>query len=287
MAFGRDLHRPVQRHAARFAAPPATWQEHWFEHDQNLRLVAYNDTVALYDDDAVNTDTGKWMLPFLTHLWLYAQHTYGTSGNRMGERLFSVSHQGRYSGGHPSTVYDSSHDFRNVIDVGSDNWDSPQYDLLTHETGHIVEFIAAGKHGSPAFPLWQDSKWMEFYGYDAYVALGLPDAAQKSYNTVTADSHVDNFPVPGTRWFRDWFYPLWRDRGHAQAMVNFFRLLGQYFPANGTDFARDMNWGEYIHFMSGAAGTDLKPLATKAFGWPADWEAQYQQAKLTFPHIKY
>ena len=284
---GGNCAGPVQRHPSKFAPPPTTWQEHWFEHNQNVRLVAYNDTVALYFDDAVNTDAGKWMLPFLTHLWRYAQRTYGNSGNRMGERLYSISHQGRYLGGHPSTVYDSSHDFRNVIDVGAQSWDSPQYGVLTHETGHIVEFIAAGKHGSPAFALWQDSKWMEFYIYDAYVALGMTDAARSAFDTLIADSHVDDFPVANTHWFRDWFYPLWRDDGHAQVMVNFFGLLGQYFPANGADFARDLNRGEFIHFMSGAAGTDLRPLAAKAFGWPADWEAQYQQAKLTFPQIKY
>jgi hypothetical protein len=48
-----------------------------------------------------------------------------------------------------------------------------------------------------------------------------------------------------------------------------------------------MNWGEYIHFMSGAAGTDLKPLATTAFGWSDVREAQYQEAKKDFPAVTY
>ncbi len=44
-----------------------------------------------------------------------------------------------------------------------------------------------------------------------------------------------------------------------------------------------MNWGEYVHFMSGAAGRDLKPLATKAFGWPGEWEEkQHQKARTEF-----
>ena len=48
-----------------------------------------------------------------------------------------------------------------------------------------------------------------------------------------------------------------------------------------------MNWGEFVHIMSGAAGQDLKLLATKAFGWPGEWEAQYEKARKDFPAIRY
>ncbi|WP_246038613.1 carbohydrate-binding protein [Chitiniphilus eburneus] len=267
----------------RFAAPPATWQEHWFEHQQNMALIAYNDTVAIYFDAEVNRDAGKWMLPYLTRMWQYAQKTYGTALST--DRLYSLHHESKYWGGHPSTVYDASHDYRNVSDVGGGNWINPQYEVVTHETGHVVESIASGKHGSPAFPLWGDSKWMEFYIYDAYVALGMTQQASDVYNRWIVGS--DSFPRAGTYWFRDWFYPLWRDHGHAQVMVKYFQLLGQYFPNNGRDYTRNLNWGEYIHFMSGAAGKDLKPMATQAFGWPAEREAQFQQAKRDFPNIRY
>jgi hypothetical protein len=285
---GGTCRGPVVPKPPKFPPPPATWQEHWFEHNQNLRLIAYNNTVAIYFDADVNRDAGKWMLPYLTRMWQYAQRTYGNSGNRMGsDRLFSIHHEGRFFGGHPSTVYDASHDFRNVSDVGSSNWINPQFEVVTHETGHVVESIAAGKHGSPAFSLWHDSKWMEFYIYDAYVALGMTGEAQSFFNRMTAASHTDDFPVAGAHWFRDWFFPLWRDHGHAQVMVNYFQLLGRFFPANGQNFARDLNWGEFVHFMSGAAGTNLKPLATQAFGWPAQWETQLQAAKRAFPQITY
>ena len=39
--------------------------------------------------------------------------------------------------------------------------------------------------------------------------------------------------------------------------------------------------------MSGAAGVDLRPLATTAFGWPAGWDAQFTQARADFPGITY
>jgi hypothetical protein len=48
-----------------------------------------------------------------------------------------------------------------------------------------------------------------------------------------------------------------------------------------------MNWGEYVHFTSGAAKKDLKALATTAFGWPSEWDAQLAAAKQKYPQITY
>jgi len=59
--------------------------------------------------------------------------------------------------------------------------------------------------------------------------------------------------------------------------------MSQYFPKNGMRYSRDMNWGEFVHFWSGAAGTNLKTLATNAFGWPSAWETMFQQAQRDFP----
>ena len=100
-------------------------------------------------------------------------------------------------------------------------------------------------------------------------------------------NNSDGFPRPGTHWFRDWFYPLWRDHGGAQVMARFFQLLAAHFPRSGGSYARDLNWGEYIHFTSGAAGTNLKVRATQAFGWTSQTEAQFQKARSDFPQITY
>jgi hypothetical protein len=273
-------------------SPPETWQEHWFEHNQLLHRVAYNDEVALYFDKDMPSSAAEWMLPFLTKLWHYTKETYGSFGPDGG--LYAVFHQGRYSGGHPSTYLDASHDYRNVIDCGPGPWDGTRtgiIDIPSHEVGHIVEGASRDIRESPAFDLWGDSKWAEFYQYDAYVALGRDADASRLFERFSRNT--DSFPRAGTHWFRDWFYPLWHDYGHAKVMVNFFRLLSQNFPTELQDdgkikaYSRRMNWGEYIHFMSGAAGTDLKPLATKAFGWPPEWETQYQKARTEFPKIKY
>jgi hypothetical protein len=269
----------------RLPAPPATWMEHWFEHVQNLKLIAYNDDVAIYFDDDVKG--GEWLFPFMTRLWRYTKATYDM-GPEAQNRLFSIHHDGKYGGGHPSTYFDASHDRRNVSDVGPGPWGAMSgfaIDGPSHESGHVVESANNGVHGSPAFPLWGDSKWMEFFQYDAYLGMGMAADAKRLFDKFTATT--DTFPRAGTHWFRDWFYPLWRDHGHAQVMVKFFKLLSMHFPKNGTSYSRDLNWGEFVHFMSGAAGTNLKELATTAFGWPPDREAQFNKARADFPMITY
>jgi hypothetical protein len=70
-------------------------------------------------------------------------------------------------------------------------------------------------------------------------------------------------------------------------MNRFFQLLGSDFPSSGGAYSRDMDWGEFVHFMSGAAGVDLLPLATEAFGWSVTWEAELQAARSAFPGITY
>lgn len=262
--------------------PPATWQEHWFEHNQNVKLIDFDECAAIYFDADVPLAQAEWIFPFVSKVWRYSLATYGAMGP---ERVYAIFHQGKYSGGHPSYYYDSSHDNRNVSDAGGGDWSDGNWDLTSHELGHIVESTASHtKYGSPAFGLWQDSKWMEFYQYDVYVGLGMTEHAEVVFDRFTNQS--DDFPRAGTRWFRDWFYPLWRDYGHAQVMVRFFSLLEQHYPAQNKRMGA-MNWGEYVHFTSGAAKKDLKPLATTAFGWPAEWETQLQQAKQKFPQITY
>jgi hypothetical protein len=264
------------------ATPPDTWQEHWFEHVQNVKLVQYDECAAIYFDDDMDESQASWIFPFVRDVWKYSLATYGSMGP---ERVYAIFHQGKYSGGHPSYYYDASHDNRNVSDVGGGNWSPGNWDVTSHELGHIVESTASHtKYGSPAFGLWGDSKWMEFYQYDVYVGLGMTEHAKVVFDRFTAAS--DDFPRAGTRWFRDWFYPLWRDHGHAQVMVRFFGLLEKHYAAQNKRMGA-MNWGEYIHFTSGAAGTDLKAQATTAFGWPAEWDTQLQQAKQKYPQITY
>jgi len=265
--------------------PPATWQEHWFDHNQIVTRVYYDNDLAVYFDNDVNRSI-TWMNTYIGDVWRYTKQTYGAFGS--DPRLFAVFHTGRYSGGHPSTYFDASHDFRNVIDAGPGPWTSGagnDLDLTTHEVAHIVEGAAKGVKNSPAFGIWRDSKWAEIFNYDVYNGLGRTADKNRWYNLMINNS--DNFPRANTFWFRDWFYPIYNTYGGKVALNNYFTLLSQCFVKNGNSYARNLNMGEFIHFWSGAAGTNLKPLATNAFGWTAEYESQFRQAQISFPCVTY
>jgi hypothetical protein len=271
-------------------APVQTWQEHWFEHVQFLSRVYYDSVLAVYYDNDVARSI-NWPNTFLKDVWQYSNTTYGKLYDT-DKRLYAIFHTGKYGGGHPSYYYDLSHDYRNVIDCGSNAsnaWTSGtgnDLDLTTHEIGHIVESTTHGTKGSPAFSLWKDSKWMEIYIYDVYKGLKRDADATRWFNLMSGT--VDNFPAPGTQWFKNWFYPVYDKYGGSAVLAKFFLLLSQHFPRNADNrYSRDLNWGEFIHFWSGAAGANLKAQATIAFGWPADWETQFNKAKTDFPGITY
>lgn len=269
------------------SAPPPSWQEHWFEHNQNVqRIFKDNDVAIYYDNDMCSTIS--WPFQYLGNVWRYTKKVYGSFGQE--NVLYAIFHAGKYGGGHPSTYFDSSHDYRNVIDCGTGNpaWTSGQgndLDIVTHEVAHIVESASKNIHGSPAFGIWGDSKWAEIFIYDVYLGLGKTADAQRWYNGCI--NTRDSYPRQNTAWFKDWFYPIYNNYGKSAVLNNYFVLLSQYFPKNGQDYARVINWGEFIHFWSGAAKTNLQQQATLAFGWTTEYDTQFKEAKKNFPNIIY
>jgi hypothetical protein len=151
--------------------------------------------------------------------------------------------------------------------------------------GHVVEGSSHEVHESPAFDIWGDSKWAEIFQYDVYMGIGRKKDADRLYDQYMDTS--EDFPSPDTYWFRDWFFPIYDGHGKSVVLNEFFHLLSQYFPKNGESYARRMNMGEFVHFWSGAAGEDLVDLATDAFGWKAEWQAELDQAKADYPGIVY
>ncbi|MFY0256129.1 hypothetical protein ACDQ55_19500 [Chitinophaga sp. 30R24] len=275
----------LQQDSLGIPEPPLTWKEHWFEHAQLMHRTFYNQSIAVYYDPET-ADAITWPNSMLTQVWDYTQKIYGVFGDG---RLYVLLHTDKYAGGHPATYFDQSHDNRNVIDVGHiGDWESStgwNLDASVHEIGHIVEGAARGVHRSPAFPLWHDSKWMEIYQYDVYHSLGWEAEANRWLQMQL--QQTDDFPRAGTQWFKNWFYPIYTKYGEAKVLGNFFTVLAANFPRNGNAYTRDMNWGEFIHFWSGAAGVNLKQQATLAFGWPDEWEAQFKKAQQDFPGVKY
>ena len=282
------------------ADAPLTWQEHWFEHNQLLNRVFNDTSVAVYYDNDVDRSI-TWPYTYLAQVWNYTKKTYGSFGTE--SQLYVILHTAKYSGGHPSTYMDGSHDYRNVIDCGSNSttaWTAGtgnDLDLTTHEVGHIVEGASKNVHNSPAFGIWHDSKWMEMYIYDVYLGLGRTADAQRWYNLVLGGS--DPYPRANTHWFKDWWYPLYTQYGKTAVLNKYFTLLAANFPkhtvsnrvTNISEYTRGMSFGEFVHFWSGAAGADLKQLALTAFGnldeQGNDWTVQLEQAKATFPNVTY
>jgi hypothetical protein len=269
-------------------SPPDAWQEHWFDHRQLLQLYHDDDYCAIYLDPQVRRGEVRWLPRYISQVWRYSKATYGDAFGP-DPRIYSIHHAGRHDGGHAGYYVSPVHDYRNVSDCGLDTWrerNTLAPELPAHEIGHTVESANNGTHGSPAYEIWGDSKWAEFYIYDLYTALGMHRDARRVHRQFAGNS--DDFPRPGTRWFRDWFYPLWRDCGQAAVMDRFFRQLAAHFPrdSDGT-YTRRMNWGEYIHFSSGAAAADLRTQAALAFGWPREWTDQLERAREQFPGVTY
>jgi len=95
-------------------------------------------------------------------------------------------------------------------------------------------------------------------------------------------NNSDDYPVKGTHWFKNWFFPIWSQYGKSAVLSKFFKLMSQYFPKNGKTYSRNMNYGEFVHFWSGAAQKNLKAQATIAFGWPSDWDTMFRKAQSDF-----
>jgi hypothetical protein len=267
----------------RFAAPAATWTENWYEHTEFLRLIAYNDAVAVYVDGDFTVNDGKWIAAYVTRAWQYVLRTYGSiNNNRLtSDRLYLVLHRNKFGGVHHATVYDANHGNRYVIDAGANDWSASNtnYNTLIGNMAHLVQHTAHGRNGSPQYPLWKD--WIEYFRYDVYNALGMTAQATAQYNSSWTRAYGS--PADNSLWFQRWFFALSQNYGGMNVVVNYFDLLGDYFPvrSNGQDFARDIGLGEFIHFMSAAAGKDLRATARTAFGatWTKTWEMQFECAR--------
>jgi hypothetical protein len=270
-------------------APPKTWQEHWGHHQFMLKRVYYDDNVAVYYDKFMDT-TVTWPYKAMSDSWAYAKKHYGEFGK--DQHLYVILHNivdetnplggGDLDGGHPASWRDPTHDFHNTIDNGLDDWTYPtseQIGIPIHEIAHIVSNTAFG-HAHEDRNLWGDSKFAEIFNYDVLMNIGRKDEAERVYDQM---QHVyDNFPRSDTQWFKNWFYPIYSKYGKVAVLSKYFAIVAKSNPEN-----RDINWGEFVHFWSQAAGANLKSQATIAFGWNDEWDEQFKQAQKDFPGIKY
>jgi hypothetical protein len=139
---GAESERPL-------ADPPATWQEHWFDHRQLLRLYHSDEHCAIYADPDVRRAEVRWLPRFINVTWQYSKATYGDAFGS-DPRIYSIHHAGRHGGGHAGYYISPVHDYHNVSDCGLDTWregNTLARELPAHEIGHSVESANNGVHG--------------------------------------------------------------------------------------------------------------------------------------------
>ncbi len=255
-----------------------------YGHQKGVALADWDESSMVYGDSGVSLAQARWVRGFVSSLFNYAKARYGAFGP---ERLYVMLHgpgQG-ISGGTISSRFDSYSGGRNTLDVAASGWTQTDLnkDMLSHELCHIIEGSGNNIHESPAYTVWGDSKWAEICQYDLYLKTGMTADAQRVHN------HFLGQTLNGKYWYRDWFYPNYQQFGGAQYLDAFFKKLARYFPRQMENnnanpiYSRRMNLGEFVHFSSAAAETNLKSRAMKAFGWTAANETEWQNARAAFP----
>lgn len=283
-------------------------------HGHSMTRVDCNTDVALYFDDGLKaepTAQTAWIGPLVTDVWRYFKRAYGDCAvprelpapigpgcESFGapKPLLAFMHRDGVRGGTIKQRFDSNAGFRSTIDVGSGTWSSGDdglRDMIVHEACHQIEGASQGVHDSPAFPIWGDSKWAEPCIFDFYLHSGRTEDAYRVFNQWV--NGKDNLP-PGASsagWFRDWFFPIWQASGSSpDVMERFFGLLSQHFPkktendGRNLTYARRMNTGEFVHFLSGALGEDLSGRAAFAFNTGFS-RGEFVQAARDFPQVTY
>jgi hypothetical protein len=270
--------------------------------------------VAVYVDGSITTpaETRSWVAGYMQDVWTYMRHTYGScavpralpgpSGPNCEQfgapdkSLLVVLHELPGSmAGTSKMRFEPLWGFRNVIEVSAGTWNSSSTTLLSgfvHEVCHQVEDAGQGLHGSPAAQVWEDSRWADFCVYDFFAGTGRTALAEEVFDSFSSGTHQNPRGAVDAHWFRDWFFPLWRDHGKATVMQRFFELLSQYFPTKAENsgdnqkYARSMNTGEFVHFLSGAAGVDLSGRAAMAFN-TGFTRSEFTQARADFPQVTY
>ena len=261
-------------------APPRGFTEDYKDHNQAVLRQYFDDFTGVYYDSIVDRSI-TWPFAFFSNTWDVVTDTYG---NFLGEnRLYVVGH-GDAGEGLFTTTFDKDKsksliDFTITADSTGAALDAP-----IALVADLVQNSADGAHKSPAMAVWQD-KFTQIFTYDLYTKLGME--ADSTRVSMKYMQDVADFPNPDTHWFRDWFLPIYKNYNGSVALSNFFKVLSENFPIDGSDYARDMNLGEMVHFFSGATGEDLEPLAESAFDWTDQAKGQLLQARAEFPNLNY
>ncbi|PKD20387.1 hypothetical protein APR41_14000 [Salegentibacter salinarum] len=261
-------------------APPRGFVENYQSHDHAVRRQYFDDYVGVYYDTVVDRSI-TWPFNFFSSAWNEVTDIYGDFGNESA--LYVVGH-GESSEGIYTTVFDQQ-DSHSLIDftVPADSTGAVLDEPL-RLMADVVQMSANGVFKSPAKAVWKD-KFSQIFIFDLYRKLGMDNEASRVKQEYLND--VDDFPNPGTQWFKDWFLPIYETYNGANTVSNFFEVLSQNYPIDGSEYSKDMNMGEFIHFWSAATGEDLLPMAEAAFEWNDGYNDELLQARAEFPNLNY
>lgn len=277
---------------------PEVIREKWWDFRSEMHRAYLDDQVAVYLASDVDSNIVRWAGPNMNKVWKYTKATYGAYGE--DGRLLVFAHGPEYL--EPGGVFfatlagymDGTVNYRNMLVATSSVWQDTMtmMAVMTHEVSHIIEGSSYGIKGSPSAKLWGDSQFADIVIFDTFLAMGWNDWAQEVIRN--GQTNGVNYPNPNRRnyWFRDWWYPLYMKYGKTQLLVKYMKSISENVHTKINwegfkEYTEDLNLGEFVHFMSGAAGADLKAQAKIAFDWTMENEQQLINAKEDYPNIKY
>lgn len=280
---------------AQLPAPPETIADGIRPGSPIVTRVYYDDDIAVYFGEGMDPAI-NWMNDYIKEAWMYMKETYGYFGE--DPRIYVVAHDNQeFSTATINTRFDAGFGYRNTIDLGGAwDWENPQqinYEVITHELAHIVE--GGGKNvggSSPSFIFWGDGPWPEIFIYDVYKGINRDEWAQNWFDRMQTSTGTHLGGGPRYYFFRDWFYPIYDQYGGAELFNTYFTLLSENLPLRprnvpgneeAVEYSRRMPFGEVLHFMSAAAGTDLTSLYQDAFDWSEEREIELADAQQAFP----
>ena len=244
-------------------------------------------SVAVYYDEFLPEEF-SWPGKFISDLWKYTRATYGIDSKGEDGTLLAILH-----GKKPewkSTVqthYDAAGQCRNIIEVSASKHTSewfikngPILDNITGQVATLVLNLYRGGHQYPVYGDYEEEALKSIMMYDMYRGLGLKREEFRFYDQAVAKS--TNYPKKNTFWFRDWYYPIYKDQGNV--------VLNKYLRKNLEFFSKDyhkngyipVSLGQFVHVWSSVTGVDLKPRAELLFGWSLTDEYQFVDAKTKF-----
>jgi hypothetical protein len=293
--------------------PKKEWIETWenlnlwiFDEPVNVKKVKEIGNVAFYllEKDSPEAISDIYYEMYAQN-WEYVQATYGDvlSDPRLHVMLFPLD-----DGGGLASIHDyrsSTSRYSNMVYIKAyKDWFKGNsktgfiYDVMSHELCHIIEGIGSGYKESMFYPIWGDSKWAEIFQYDIFKGMNIPRADSWHEEHIRANNPDGGADYPDTArvsyWYRDFLYPTYDKYGKTELLKKFWKLQAEHYRKKNGDLQGSSenpggrgNLGELIHFWSGAAGTDVKPYAIKAFGWNDRFEMWWQRARADYPGVTY